>query len=450
MAEINVKHPRMAELNVKHPRYGRGTAILQRNKGFEIRVLFEDGTARWVRRDELSWLVPNPPPPPGPPDSSDKARSFQARRMIEAFRLGIVPYDAVQEFTFGRAAETEQVNLWLASDQRDENSLMIVGDYGTGKTHLLNYIYCLALNQGYAVARLELDVNEAPFHKPKRVYHHLVQNFRYPTGPDGQSGGFREFVKEAAARNAFDGHPVFQVIRGNQSENYWEWLEGSEYARPFASVFESIGYTFVTFDHAAPALYDYGTTTNVYCNLLTLLGWTARQVMDLKGLVLILDEAEVVDSANYGYQAQQSQDFLRALIKAADNERELLGPPAGAGLTYCRMGVELPFLHRQPASLKLVFAFTPTHVLQLVDEVRRARQIRIEALSDKALRKVFGEISMVYRRAYNFRGVDSEIGGVMKHVTSEVGRTRRFVKAAVEALDLVRLRQVAQGIIRDD
>ncbi len=64
---------------------------------------------------------------------------FKSRRMVEAFRLGIVPYDCVSDFIFGRAEEIQILTDWL--DQPDSNAMLTVGEYGTGKTHLLHYAY---------------------------------------------------------------------------------------------------------------------------------------------------------------------------------------------------------------------------------------------------------------------------------------------------------------------
>ena len=168
----------MPEHEVHHPQYGRGVVKLTLHKGFELLVAFEDGLTRWVRIDELTETgitqITEPPVPPLPVFSDERLRF---RRMIEAFRLGIVPYDCVEEFTFGRDKETKEIMDWLNS--HDEGTFLIVGEYGTGKTHLLHYALGNALQNGFAIAWVEMDPNEAPFHKPKRVYNHLIKNFKY-------------------------------------------------------------------------------------------------------------------------------------------------------------------------------------------------------------------------------------------------------------------------------
>ena len=149
----------MPEGVVRHPRYGRGVTRRSRHKGFELHVAFDDGLTRWVRLDELTEGGMTPPvsaiTPHVPPAVSDER--FKSRRMIEAFRLGTVPYDCVREFTFGRDRETQSLMDWL--DEPEENGLLVVGEYGTGKTHLLHYAYGQALQKGFAVAYVEMDPN---------------------------------------------------------------------------------------------------------------------------------------------------------------------------------------------------------------------------------------------------------------------------------------------------
>ncbi len=108
-------------------------------------------------------------------------------------------YDCVEDFTFGRQEESKELMNWLNSN--NENVLLLVGEYGTGKTHLLNYAYWRALQEGFAVAYVAMDPNEVPFHKPKRVYSHLIHTFRYYSKESKQNKRFRDFLREAADRH---------------------------------------------------------------------------------------------------------------------------------------------------------------------------------------------------------------------------------------------------------
>ena len=433
----------MPEREVHHSRYGRGVVKRTRHKGFELEVVFEDGVTRWVRLDELketAMKFPEPPVPPHPPRavSSDE---LKYRRMIEAFRLGIVPYDCVEEFTFGRDEETRRLMDWL--DSSNYSTLLIIGGYGTGKTHLLHYGLGKALQQGFAVAWVELDPNEAPFHKPKRVYSRLIQNLKYRSQQDRQLRGFRDCVKQILSRGAFKDHIYFKhLIDKTHDETLWDWIEARE-AVPRPSTHYNWTYSFL------PSLYDYSNAANIYCYLLSALGWAVKEILGLKGLLLIFDEAETVNMYDYSYQAEKSLNFLKALIRTANDEIELLKTPSESGLDYCRKGIakDVPFLYKSPSNLKLLFAFTSLDRnydgsykgVPKLTEVENSQRIELEPLTNDALKEVFENICLLYSYSYNFIEDDSIINAIFRKVNTQSGRTRLFVKGSVEAIDLVRI-----------
>lgn len=425
----------MSERAVFHLRYGRGVVKGARHKGFEVQVAFDDGLTRWVRSDELAEteVVRSVPPAAMHVPLAFSDECFKSRRMIEAFRLGIVPYDCVEEFTFGRDEETQNLMDWL--DESDESTMLVVGEYGTGKSHLLHHTYGRALEEGFAVAYVEMDPNESPFHKPKRVYSRLVRTLQFRSKQDGQLKGFRDFLKEALARDAFNDHRYLRYLIGKTpDETLWDWIEARESSiRPWSLY----GWRY----SRLPGLYDYSTTANIYCYLLSALGWAAKEILGLKGLLLIFDEAEAVDVFYYNYQFEKGLNFLKALIRAGDNDESLLGSPYNTGLDYCGVGVGpyIPFLYKQLCGLKLLFAFTPIYILNWLHELQSALKIDLEPLTDIALKDVFEHICLLYDSAYDFLEEDLTIDAVFRRVTTQSGRTRLFVKGSVEALDLIRL-----------
>lgn len=437
----------MLEQEGYHPRYGRGVVKRTRHKGFELEISFQDGITRWVRSDEVTSIIGKslgPPVPPHPSSAVFSEERLKSRRMTEALRLGIVPYDCVEEFTFGRDEESEQVKKWLGSPEK--STLLIVGEYGSGKTHLLHYARGIALQEGFAVGWVEMDPNEAPFHKPKRVYSRIIQNLKYRSQQDTGLRGFRDFVKEILSNGAFKDHVYFKHLIGQtHDEALWDWIEALEaVVRPWSH--DNWTYRFL------PGLYDYSTAANIYCYLLSALGWAAKKVLGLEGLLLIFDEAETVNMSYYSYQAERSLNFLRALIRTASNDTRLLGAPSEADLDYCGVGdgVLVPFLYKPPSNLKLIFAFTSldwnyqyswdgycNRVPKFV-EIENALRIDLGPLTDNALQEAFEHICLLYDSSYNFLEETPIIEAISRKVNTQSGRTRRFVKAAVEALDLVR------------
>jgi len=392
-------------------------------------VQFQDGILRWVRIDEIEQIPKHPSKTVSVPKLPTD-ENFISRRMIEAFRMGIVPYNCIKDFTFGRDKEIQELRHWLHT--QNNNILFLIGGYGTGKTHLLHYLYGHALQEGFAVAFAEIDPNETPFNKPKRIYGHLAENFRYRSLEDGQVKRFIDFLKEVVAKGAFKDHIYFRHIIGKFSDELLcNWIEARETIDrlPFYS--------------SLPKLYDFATAANIYTYLLSALGWAAKEVLGLKGLVLIFDEAENISTYVYRYEYQKSFNFLRALIKTANNDKSLLKRPIESGLIYCRRSSSLQFLYRVPSGLKLIFAHTEHEDLTILMLKVLFPSFPIDSLDlihlpDVALKEVFEHICLLYDSAYNFLEEDLTINAIYRKLADDAGRTRLFVKASVEALDLAR------------
>jgi hypothetical protein len=407
---------------VYHPKYGYGTVRRGRNKGFELEVAFDSGLIRWIALNELV-------------EAQEYAEKFRislsflpssrecpkSRRMIEAFRLGIVPYDSVRDFTFGRDDEKTQAQKWL--DSEDDNVLIVIGEYGAGKTHFLQYVLGWALQEGFATAWVSMDPLEVPFSKPKRVYSHLIRNFRFRSPENGQLARFREFLRLAIAQGAFRDHVYFQHLVGKTSdEDLWNWIEAREArCKPAGKTIWDYRYL--------PGLYDYGNAANIYCYLLSSLGWAAKRIMGLRGLLIAFDEAETIDTYTYPYRLKNGLNFLRALIHTANNSLD------EAPDLSCYS--EKPdFLYREPSGLKIVFAFTCFN--SVVSELDDVPKIDLEPLGDDALKEAFEHICHLYSDAYNCPEARLSKDDIFRRMVARKNHLRLFVKGSVEALDLVR------------
>jgi len=419
---------------VAHTVYGSGRLCSSRHKGLEFLVAFEDGLSRWVRSDELDREAHTDIVNPfGAPFEELSEGQFRARRMVEAFRLGIVPHDCVEDFTFGRAEELGRIRGWL--NDTGQSTFLVEGQYGSGKTHMLRFAYAHAVRSGFAAAYVSMDPDESPFFKPKRVYARLMHGLRYQDQKTGLVGGFREFLEGCFRTQVFDQHPYFGNLKDRlRDEDLWNWISGREVAiRPWSSSTSRV-------NRRVPSLYDYASSANIYSYLLSSLGWAAREVMGLKGLVLLFDEAEAIDRYFYTYQPQKGRNFLSALIRTARDDESLLQHPSFSGLDYCKIGPSegVPFLYRTPSTLKLIFSFTPGYTVARLPELATPPGIEMESLSDDVLGEAFEELAAVYRSAYPETQAGLTFDLIMSRMTYNSGRTRRFVKATVEAMDLLR------------
>jgi hypothetical protein len=127
---------------VYHHSHGRGIAGEPRKGGLEYQVRFDNGIIAWVRTDDLD--LDSVPGSSAIFRQADRERpvNFVERKVIEALRLGIVPDEGLQLFTIGRETEISALQSWL--DTPSEPGRLVIGAYGTGKTHLLSHFRLLA------------------------------------------------------------------------------------------------------------------------------------------------------------------------------------------------------------------------------------------------------------------------------------------------------------------
>lgn len=420
--------------SVKHATYGIGEVRETRFGGFERSVRFGDGILRWIRQDELEFLSESTPAPnariAGSVEPILPEERFRARKIIEALRLGIVPHGHVDEFTFGRDYAITQINEWL--NVPDSGSLIVSGEYGVGKTHLLDYAYSSALKRNRAVAMVELDPGELPLHRPKAIYEAIVRSFKFRT----HNGGFREFLREIAAspkwhelqEHEYLGTVIEKIRTGEDDEHIYEWIEGESTHKP--------------------QMYNYSTCGNIYCYILSGIGWAAKNILGLDGFLILFDEAESVDSFwHTSYQNNKSWNFLKGLVLAGDDDSVSLKEVRlnkfykhrlykgwwgyYSDLQYCGR-FRLPFTWRVPCNLKLLFAFTPDDEMFEIEPLMSARKCEIGSIGRGYFEKISEKITSLYDLAYDFQADSC----VFEYVPKD--NTRRFIKGLVEALDLTR------------
>lgn len=460
---------------VRHPKYGLGVVKGQKHRGLDLYVAFEGGRRRWVRATDIESVSPARPPRSGeqrpmvvgagrgsgrapgggavrPVHARDVVTHgtgregvvpewtpFYSRRVVEALRMGIVPDDCVARLTVGRDEEIASLRHWL---ERGEGSAVVVGEYGSGKSHLLRYLALQALEQGYAVASVQLDPNETPLHKPKRIYKSVAASLQYRPGDSSRALGFRDLLRAHSVQEALGDHRYFRELGNGYAteeqyeELFWEWIEAREDAsRPEDWLRDPYGYRYNRFAHVPP-IYPHTTAANIICYLLSGVAW-ATHGLGLRGLVVLLDEAESMDVGGSWSQVERGRNLLRGLVRMAYDDERLLDAPLRSGLVHSGMGIgpQIPFLYRKGCGLRFVFGFTPTPLLDQLAELSSAHRIDLRPLGRDALTTLFEWVYEHYSWAY-----DREVGSHMRQrlldtVLRRAENTRAFAKGCVEALD---------------
>jgi len=385
-----------------------------------------------------------------PSYSPFSADSFDARWVIEALRLGVVPHQKVGQFSCGRETESNHIDTWLSSDM---GCMILSGEYGSGKSHMLDLTAAKGIQNNWAIASIEIDPNESPFNQPKKIYRNIISSFVFQD--NDRLYGFRDFLlKVLNSDNKKDlktlsKHPYLGPLIKFWLNNYkhqtdtfdedlLNWIEGEE--------INIAGF---------PRMYSYQTAANIYCNILSGIGWAARNILGLQGLLILIDEGEGIDKGWYStYQFDKAENFIKGLILTADSLPNLLeeidelqcsaslpGVKTGnlTGLRYCGQKMIVPYLWEEKSHVKIMFSFIP-YIIPIVFEkiiqddhlCSRIPIIELEELSEDHLIELYDKIQRLYEIAYAFPSPNHIIDFLPKD------KTRLFVKSVVEALDVMR------------
>lgn len=106
---------------------------------------------------------------------------FKSRHMIEALRSGVPSRDVGAYFSSSRGELLDSIadDIAAVAESGHSNGRIILGNYGEGKTHLLNTVASMAMAQGMAVSMLPLS-KEAPANNLQTIYQKLIGNTFLP------------------------------------------------------------------------------------------------------------------------------------------------------------------------------------------------------------------------------------------------------------------------------
>ena len=324
---------------VLHADFGSGTVVAKLPLD-RVRVVFESapGLPRTVERAGLEALAPAPPaknarevrralppvPELGQPTRACSLDGATAWQTLEALRLGVVPAIGVQDYTIGREQELADLEQLLADGS---GCRVLWGDYGAGKTHLLEAAQQLALDRGFATARVTLDPTERAMHHPLRLYRHIVESVR--THEQG-SAGFEEIFEALidsprhfeprGERYSRFFSPYLHVLRhGDVDQIGWlrDYVRGDNIGSDeINSILARLGWR----GERVLRMSDYRTYGRMYIHLVgTLACWCADG--GARGLVVLFDEVERVDSLtpdNQRYAFEVLQHYAAVTMKAQD------------------------------------------------------------------------------------------------------------------------------------
>jgi len=255
-----------------------------------------------------------------------------AQQTLEAMRLGVVPSANLDAYTVGRDYELDLVDSDLENARTEGGAVRaFLGDYGVGKTHLLELIQQRALEANFLVARVVLDPEETSPAHPKRVYRAVVRSLTYPDQRSAEGLGLLPLLQKVAAEapqatangakgqaphlylkaavgyfNALNSCTDKNLPRGVGTDQLAVWVERSREllldwieGHPTLSN-QVIDAQLSKLKGRHPHVYslmDYRPWSRIYGYLLSGISTVARAV-GYSGLVVLLDEAEFYSLLN--------------------------------------------------------------------------------------------------------------------------------------------------------
>lgn len=128
------------------------------------------------------------------------------RRAIEALRAGVPSRDAVAALGSGQTAiEDRFASLRESVSAGMSGGLLLGGDFGAGKSHLLEHLARLAGADGFVVSRVVIS-KETPLYDPTKVFRAAAD-----TAVTGDGAG--PAIAEAAARLDVEGRSYLDLLR---------------------------------------------------------------------------------------------------------------------------------------------------------------------------------------------------------------------------------------------
>ncbi|MBA3532216.1 MAG: DUF2791 family P-loop domain-containing protein [Ardenticatenales bacterium] len=351
---------------VEHPQYGRGQVVAAYRNGSEWMVRFESGLRFRRPRQEFvgegdiaptKSVVPpllNLPPPM-------TQTQFEARQLIEALRFGVAPAQHAREFTIGLEAERASVSTALNEAHQEGGGVRaVLGEYGFGKSHIVELTAQEALARNFLVATVSLDLLELPPHRPFDIYSALMRNVRYPDSDERGLGPLLE--RASSGRNLLAPlrdlaptglDPLMMALEAfgatssvRQRAAWQQWLMGGRRVTLMNKATPR-GIKF-------PSIYRVGHNARQITYLLTAISTLAR-LANYSGLCILIDEAESYSLLGV-QQRPKANLFFKAMILAALRHRQSRITPDELPQHRYR---EYPAFY--DAGQSLFFLFTITH-----------------------------------------------------------------------------------------
>lgn len=358
---------------VEHPQYGPGQVIAVYKRGSEWLVRFDSGLRFRRPRQEFIGEHTAPPSPVltvqvAPPMPEDQ---LEARGLIEALRLGVAPAQRALALTIGLGEVRSSLGAGLAAAQQGSGAVRaVVGDYGQGKSHIVELTAQEALSRNFLVASSSLDLLELPPHRSFDIYASLLRNLRYPDdderglGPLLERATDRQLAEPLAAAAALGQDPLQLTVRAlaftasSRQRRAWErFLSEGRRVKALNPALKQV----LAEGQRFPSIYKVGHNARQLAYLLSGVSVLTR-LAGYSGLAVLIDEVESYALLK-PYQRAKADQFFGAVIHTAIHttiHTELGGrrPELHEGKFAQHRFWDYPLRYGAPAALFFLFTVT--------------------------------------------------------------------------------------------
>jgi len=371
-----------------------------------------------------------------------------SRRAIEALRAGVPNRDAVRALGCSQP-HIEEKFLEKLQDRRF-GGLLIAGDFGTGKSHLLEYLHHMALERNFVSSKIVIS-KETPLYDPAKLYRCAIDAAMVP---DKQGRALHEITQTLndkspeyvafcqrvnSASRDFDARfaatlYIYEQVRTRDLElrdrviSFWSGhkLNQSEIKRSLRQLGEAATYRFGKISEKDLSLQRF----RFAAELMTVAGYA--------GWILLVDEVELIGRYSLLQRAKSYAEVAR-WMGALRNETPLplvtvftITPDFGRAVLEDKNDSEkvrarLEMRGGEGDRLLASQAERGMKELQKPTLLKPLKRDSIQALGGK-LREIH---AMAYQWSPPAAQVDCEF------LTS--GRTRTYVRALINRMDLARL-----------
>jgi len=393
-----------------------------------------------------------------------------ARLVIDAVgSSGVPPEYGYQFFTVGLddyldVMESEYLSSLIKSG--GSSFKMVLGGYGSGKTHFLYSIRDLAWKHNFVVSYVVLTPEETPFHKLELVYKAIVGGLMHPMSAEemlsGAEKGIGSFIKywySSVERDyvskGFEGSELTEAIEAYTKDNI-KGFESISFTRAVRQAFLSLhkgaendfenilmwleGEGYIRQTHVQYGILQRIDKSTAFSMIRSLAQWLRS--IGYSGLVILFDEAERVPS----FSTKQIELLL-------NNLRQLIDECHHTNFQGFMIFYAVPdesFLERRG----VVYAALKQRLATVFDTPNpTGAKINLEKIvgdspeqATQFLENVGLKLATIYERAYNMRFEEKILERSVVNMAAkayeqrfgDVGYKRLFVQKIIEAFHYMR------------